>query len=84
MHRSIDQAHPDDVWVQVGFSRFRARVEIITNLTEIESFLKWYSINHPNLAERFYGWDPVHDNPDTADLSSFAEYLVLAEVNRWE
>lgn len=78
------RAYPDDVWVQVGFSRFHVRVEIIEKLTEIESFLRWYSINHPTFAKRFYGWDRVHDNTDTADFSSFAEYLILARVYRWE
>jgi deazaflavin-dependent oxidoreductase (nitroreductase family) len=78
------QAHPDDVWVQVGFRRFRARIEIIEDFTMIERFLKWYSMNHPNLAGRFYGWDLVHDNPDTANFSSLTEYLVLARVHRWE
>ena len=78
------RAYPDDVFVQVGFSRFHPRVEIIEDAAEIQSFLKWYSGNHPNCAKRFYGWDPLKDNPDTTDFSSLAQYLILARVHRWD
>jgi len=77
------RAYPDDVWVQVGFRKFRARAEIIKDISEIECFMRWYSRNHPNLARAFYGWDPKRDYPDTADFSSFARHLTLLRVYCW-
>jgi len=77
------RAYPEDVWVQVGFRSFRARVEIIQDISEIEGFMRWYSRNHPNLARAFYGWDAERDDADTADFSSFAENLTLVRVYRW-
>ena len=68
--------------MQVGFRSFNARVKIIEGMSEIEKFLKWYSKNHPRFAKVFYGWDPKRDNPDTADFSSFANYLTLLLVHR--
>lgn len=77
------RACPDDVWVQVGFRSFRARVEIVQDTSEIESFIRWYSRNHANFARAFYGWNAKRDNPDTADFSSFAENLTLVRVHCW-
>jgi deazaflavin-dependent oxidoreductase (nitroreductase family) len=77
------RAHPDDIWVQVGFHSFHVRVEIIRDISEVEDFMRWYSINHPNFARAFYGWDAKRDDPDTADFSSFAEQLILLRVHHW-
>jgi len=77
------KAYPDNVWAQAGFRKFRARAEIIKDISEIECFMRWYSRNHPNLARAFYGWDPKRDDPDTADFSSFAKHLTLVRVYSW-
>jgi deazaflavin-dependent oxidoreductase (nitroreductase family) len=78
------RAYPDDGWVQVGFRSFRARVKIIQDPSEIESFLRWYSKNHANFAGAFYGWHAKRDDPDTADFSTLAKHLILVRVYRSE
>jgi deazaflavin-dependent oxidoreductase (nitroreductase family) len=78
------RAQPDKIRVQVGFRSFNARAEIIDDSSTIENFLRWYSRNHPRLAKVFFGWDPKHDNPATADFSSFAKYLTLVRIHRME
>lgn len=48
------------------------------------SSTKFKSRNLPNFVGRFYGWELIFDNPDTADFNLFAEHLVLARILSYE
>ena len=60
-------ANPDDVWVQIGSRKFHARIEFLDDDGTIE-IMKYYVRTHPSYAE-FIGWDPRHDDLETADFS---------------
>ncbi len=60
-------AHPDEVYVQVGFRSFHARVEFLEG-SELEDFYRWLVTKHPTYSKEF-GWDSKIDDPDNADLS---------------
>ncbi len=72
--------NPDDIYIQVGFRSFHIKPIIIENKSEIEDFFKWYSVNHANAAKTGYGWDPKHDNPETADFSILAQKMTLVRI----
>ena len=75
-------AHPDDVYVRVGFQRFRARCEVLDELAGEEVF-RWLARNQPTYF-RAFGWDPKHDDPETADLSELARMMKVIRLHEVE
>ncbi len=76
------RANPDDVYVQVGFRKFHAKVEIIDDLSERDDFWRWFVKKHPRSAKSFVGWNPKRDNPETTDLSFLVENLATVRLHR--
>jgi deazaflavin-dependent oxidoreductase (nitroreductase family) len=72
-------AHPDDVYVQVGFHRFHARVELVQDRDELNEMMKWLVKHHISGMEgKAMGWDLKRDDPETADFSGmFAKMAII-------
>ena len=60
-------ANPDEVWVQIGSSKFQALIEVLDDNGTID-VVKYYIRTHPSYS-KFWGWDPDRDDLDTADFS---------------
>ena len=60
-------AHPDGVWVPGGSHRFQARIEVLYDEETIE-VVKFHTSRYPGHG-KFWGWDPEHDDLETADSS---------------
>lgn len=66
-HKNI-LANPDDVWVQIGFRNFHARIEFLDDDEFIEK-IKLYALQYPKMAGTAWGWDPKRDDVETADFT---------------
>ncbi|MFC1960478.1 nitroreductase/quinone reductase family protein [Chloroflexota bacterium] len=66
-HKNI-LANPDDVWVQMGFRCFHARIEYLNDEEFIEA-IKLYTLQYPKAVAIAWGWDPKRDDVETADFS---------------
>jgi deazaflavin-dependent oxidoreductase (nitroreductase family) len=66
-HKNI-LANPDDVWVQIGFRNFHARIEFLDDEEFIET-IKLYALRYPKLAATAWGWDSKIDDVETADFT---------------
>jgi len=66
-HKNI-LANPDQVWVQLGFRSYRARIEFLDDEEFIEK-VKMYAMEFPKMAAAAWGWDPKRDDVATADFS---------------
>ncbi|MCP4358228.1 MAG: nitroreductase family deazaflavin-dependent oxidoreductase [Chloroflexi bacterium] len=66
-HKNI-LANPDQVWVQLGFHSFQARIEFLDDEEFIEK-IKLYALKFPKMAATAWGWDPERDDVETADFS---------------
>ncbi len=76
------RAYPDDVYVQVGFHRFRARAEQVQDREELNAMMKWLVKHHTSGAEaKAMGWDPKQDDPETADFSGMFEKIIIVRLN---
>ena len=78
------RAHPDEVFVQIGFHRFHARAELVTDRGELNEMMKWLVKHHTNGMEgKAMGWDPKRDDPETADFSGmFARMAIIRLYDR--
>jgi len=76
------RANPNDVYVQVGFRKYHAKVEIVDDLSERQNFWRWFIKKHQKAAKSFVGWDPKRDNPETTDLSFLIENLPVVRLHR--
>ena len=70
--------YPDDVYVQIGFQRWRARAEVVTDSQVLRGILEQFVRQCPQAARRLLGWDPQHDDPATADFSIMIEKVLTA------
>lgn len=76
------RANPNDVYVQVGFRRFHAKVEILDGLSERENYWRWFVKKHLRIAKSLIGWDSKRDNPETADLSFLVKNITVVRLHR--
>ncbi len=76
------QAHPDEVWVQVGSRKFHARIEMLGDQGSID-VMKFYVRTHPNYS-RFIGWDPDLDDLETADFSQIPKVWQFFRIHERE
>lgn len=74
------KANPDEVEIQIGFHTLTPEVEIVEGETEKEEILRWYVANHPFLASKLMGWDPVKDDPEKTDLFPLASMLEILRL----
>ncbi|MHA2297652.1 MAG: nitroreductase/quinone reductase family protein [Candidatus Hodarchaeales archaeon] len=76
-------ANPDDVWVQIGFRSFHAKLEFLNEEENID-FLKWYCKNKPTPSKTAFGWDPERDDVETADFSTLLKLYRMFRIHRYD
>ncbi|MHA2297653.1 MAG: nitroreductase/quinone reductase family protein [Candidatus Hodarchaeales archaeon] len=74
--------NPDDVWIQVNFRNFHAKIEILDDKETVE-LLKWFIKEFPSLS-KFWGWDPEIDDVDTADFSPLLKIYKFFRIHRYK
>ena len=73
--------NPDEVYVQIGFHRFHARPEVVTDPQELRRILEQFVRQSPKAARRLLGWDPQRDDPATADFSILIDKVLTARFH---
>ncbi len=76
------QAHPEAVSLQIGFERFPAQVQVLTDAVEIRAILERLIQESPENARRLFGWDPEEDRLDAADFSPMMEKVLFVKFVR--
>lgn len=79
-HKNII-ANPDEVWVQLGFRNFHARIEFLEEAEFIEA-IKSYTKMYPKMAKAAWGWDPKKDDADTADFSPMLKVYRFFRIHK--
>jgi deazaflavin-dependent oxidoreductase (nitroreductase family) len=74
-------ANPDEVYVQIGFHRFHARPEVVTDPQALRGILEQFVRQNPKEARRMMGWDAQRDDPATADFSIMMEKVLTARFH---
>ncbi len=74
-------ANPDEVYMQIGFQRFHARSEIVTDAQVLRGILEQFVRQSPKAARRLLGWDLQRDDPATADFSIMIEKVLTAKFH---
>lgn len=74
-------AHPDEVYLQVGFRRFRARAEVVEDPQELEQANQKLALQDPVGAHALMGWDPKVDSLDRADFSMMVERVLVVRFH---
>jgi len=75
-------ATPEEVWVQIGFHNFHARIEFLNDEEFIET-IKLYASQYPKLAATAWGWDPEIDDVETADFTPMLMVYRFFYINEW-
>ena len=70
-------AHPDDVYVQIGFRRFHARAEVVEDPQAAQRVVEHLILQDPRGARALMGWDPARDQLAAADLSLMIEKVLV-------
>ena len=78
-YRNIE-VYPDDVFVQVGFRSFHAKVDIIEG-KDLEEFFRWMVVEKPKYSKAGFGWDP-NDDASKADFSYIASIMRVIRLNK--
>lgn len=71
------QAHPDEVFLQVGLKRFPARYEVVEEPAALETTLEHLVTQNPKGAKMLFGWDPQTDRFKTSDFSMVIEKVLV-------
>ena len=66
-HKNI-LANPEEVWVQLGFRNFHARIEFLDEEAFFET-IRAYTRLYPRMAAAAWGWDPKTDDVEPADFT---------------
>ena len=74
-------ASPGEVFIRVGFRRFKPEIKLIEDDTQKDSFLSWYVTKHPRAANILFGWAP---DIDTIHNTDFSELIQLLEIIKLE
>jgi deazaflavin-dependent oxidoreductase (nitroreductase family) len=70
-------ACPEEVFLQVGFQRFRARPEVVEVPQEVEQANRKLVMQDPGGAHSLMGWDPKIDRLEKADFSMMVEKVLV-------
>ena len=70
------KAKPEEVYVRIGFKKFKVKPQIIIDITERKRLLEWYIKKYPKAAKMLMGWDPKEDKIEEKDLTFIAENIV--------
>ena len=73
------QNKPSDVYIRLGFRRFKPQIEIKNTDKEKLEFLHWYVINCGKSAKMLFGWDPKNDTIETTDFSRMVKEMTIVQ-----
>ncbi len=73
-------AHPDDVYIQLGFKTKKVKFEVVDDFSEKLQILKTYVTKWPKAARTLFGYNPKHDTPDSIDLSQIAKLIKIIRL----
>ena len=76
-------ANPEDVWVQLGFRKFHARIDLL-EYDEFLETIKLYALKYPKMAAAAWGWDPKRDSVETADFSPMLNVYKFFRIQEWD
>jgi deazaflavin-dependent oxidoreductase (nitroreductase family) len=71
------RVYPENVSVTHGFHKFVPRVEIISDMYQKITIVKWYVTKFGKVANVLFGWDPKLDNLETSNFSKLAGLLTM-------
>lgn len=71
------RAHPDQVEIQIGLRRKKARPEVLESPAEILQTLEQFTSESPKAAEYLFGWDAQNDRMETSDFSVFGDKVQI-------
>jgi deazaflavin-dependent oxidoreductase (nitroreductase family) len=74
-------ACPEEVWVQIGTRRFRARPEVVEDPLEVKRAVEQLIVQDPRGARMLMGWDPKRDRVETANLSLMIEKVLVVRFH---
>jgi deazaflavin-dependent oxidoreductase (nitroreductase family) len=75
------RAHPDDVYVQIGFRRFHTRPEVVEDPQDVQRIIKRLVLQDPRGARSLMGWDAKRDQLAAADFSLMIEKVLVIKFH---
>lgn len=76
------QTNPEKVEVKLGFHSFKPKIEIIHSRKERLEVIKWYVLNHPNVAKHIFGWNGKTDDPDSGILNHLIDLIQIIKLHK--
>jgi len=76
--------YPDDVYVQIGFRRFRVRPEVVDDSQAIQRVIEQLVLQNPRGARSLFGWNPARDQLELADFSLMIEKVLVVRFQSCE
>ena len=77
-------AYPDDVYVQIGFRRFRVRPEVVDDSQAIQRIIERLVLQNPRGARSLIGWNAARDQLECADFSLMIEKVLVVRFQSCE
>lgn len=74
--------NPDQVYVQIGLSRFRAHAQVIRDRQELVHILTRLCLDSPADAYSMMGWDATRDDPATSDFSLMMDNVLIVRFDK--
>ncbi len=74
-------ACPDEVWVRIGFRRYRAFPEVIQDPGMVQQILERLVLQDPHGARTLMGWDSERDRVEMADFSMMIEKVLVVRFH---
>ena len=74
------EAHPDEVWIQIGLKKTRVRAQALTDPAEIQQTLEQFVRESPAEAKYIFGWDPEQDSFERADFSDVVQRVLILRL----
>jgi deazaflavin-dependent oxidoreductase (nitroreductase family) len=76
------QASPDELWLQIGFRRFRASATVVDDPEQVRQLIERLVSESPAVARTLFGWDPDHDTLASADFSPLIGTVLFVRFSR--
>ena len=76
------RANQDDVSITYGFHKFIPRIEILSDMDQKITIMKWYVTNFSKAAKLLFGWDPKLDNLETTNFLKLATLITIILLHK--
>lgn len=74
--------NPDQVWVQLGFRSFKAKIEFIDDDDEFFEMIKWYCTKYPRAVKLVWGFDRKVDDVEHSDFSRMKNVYKFFKIHK--